>query len=66
MITIDSVTRTYGASAAVDDASWTARPGCVTGFLGPNAPASRPSCGSSSDWPGPPHRAPQPCPAAAT
>ena len=24
MITIDSVTRTYGASAAVDDASWTA------------------------------------------
>jgi ABC-2 type transport system ATP-binding protein len=36
MITIDSVTRTYGASAAVDDASWTARPGWVTGFLGPN------------------------------
>jgi len=35
MITIDSVTRTYGASAAVDDASWTARPGWVTGFLGP-------------------------------
>jgi ABC-2 type transport system ATP-binding protein len=32
MITIESVTRTYGGFAAVDDVSFTARPGRVTGF----------------------------------
>jgi ABC-2 type transport system ATP-binding protein len=36
MITIDSVTRTYGDFAAVDDVSFTAQAGRVTGFLGPN------------------------------
>jgi len=36
MITIDSVTRTYGDFTAVDDVSFTAQPGRVTGFLGPN------------------------------
>jgi len=36
MITIESVTRTYGGFTAVDDVSFTARPGHVTGFLGPN------------------------------
>ena len=36
MITLDSVTRTYGAFTAVDHVSFTARPGRVTGFLGPN------------------------------
>ena len=36
MITIESVTRTYGGFTAVDDVSFTARPGRVTGFLGPN------------------------------
>ena len=36
MITIESVTRTYGDFTAVDDVSFTARPGRVTGFLGPN------------------------------
>ncbi len=36
MITVESVTRTYGAFTAVDDVSFTARPGRVTGFLGPN------------------------------
>ena len=36
MITIESVTRTYGSFTAVDDVSFTARPGRVTGFLGPN------------------------------
>ncbi len=35
-IEIDHVTRTYGGLAAVDDVSFTARPGRVTGFLGPN------------------------------
>lgn len=36
IITIESVTRTYGDFTAVDDVSFTARPGRVTGFLGPN------------------------------
>ena len=36
MITIDSVTRMYGDFTAVDDVSFTAQPGRVTGFLGPN------------------------------
>ena len=36
MITIESVTRTYGDFTAVDDVSFTASPGRVTGFLGPN------------------------------
>ncbi len=36
MITIESVTKTYGAVTAVDDVSFAAPPGRVTGFLGPN------------------------------
>jgi ABC-2 type transport system ATP-binding protein len=36
MITIESVTRKYGAFTAVDDVSFTAQSGRVTGFLGPN------------------------------
>ncbi len=36
MITVDCVTRTYGDFTAVDDVSFTALPGRVTGFLGPN------------------------------
>ena len=36
MITLDSVTRTYGEFTAVDHVSFTAHPGRVTGFLGPN------------------------------
>ena len=36
MITIDGLTRRYGSVTAVDDVSFTARPGRVTGFLGPN------------------------------
>jgi ABC-2 type transport system ATP-binding protein len=36
MITVESVTRTYGDFTAVDDVSFTAEPGRVTGFLGPN------------------------------
>ncbi len=36
MITIDGLTRRYGDFTAVDDVSFTARPGRVTGFLGPN------------------------------
>src|SRR6476620_3876851 len=36
MITVDRVTKSYGSFTAVDDVSFTAEPGRVTGFLGPN------------------------------
>ena len=36
MIAVEQVTKTYGPFTAVDDVSFTARPGRVTGFLGPN------------------------------
>jgi ABC-2 type transport system ATP-binding protein len=36
MIQIENLTRRYGGFTAVDDISFTARPGRVTGFLGPN------------------------------
>ncbi|WP_204163816.1 ABC transporter ATP-binding protein [Nocardioides solisilvae] len=36
MITLDQLTKRYGDHLAVDDVSFTAAPGRVTGFLGPN------------------------------
>jgi ABC-2 type transport system ATP-binding protein len=36
MIEVQSLTRVYGQHRAVDDVTFTARPGRVTGFLGPN------------------------------
>lgn len=36
MITAESLTKTYGRFTAVDDVSFTAQAGRVTGFLGPN------------------------------
>ncbi len=36
MITVETLTKTYGGFTAVDDISFTARAGRVTGFLGPN------------------------------
>jgi len=36
MITVECVTKTYGRFTAVDDVTFTAEPGRVTGFLGPN------------------------------
>src|SRR5690349_24996055 len=36
MITIDSLTKRYGGFTALDDVTFTAQPGRVTGFLGPN------------------------------
>jgi len=36
MIDITALTRTYGGLRAVDDVTFSARPGRVTGFLGPN------------------------------
>jgi ABC-2 type transport system ATP-binding protein len=36
MIEIEHVTKRYGAKTAVDDLTFTVKPGIVTGFLGPN------------------------------
>jgi ABC-2 type transport system ATP-binding protein len=36
MIKVESLTKRYGGFTAVDDVSFTAQPGRVTGFLGPN------------------------------
>jgi len=36
MITAENLTKKYGAKAVVDDVSFTAFPGRITGFLGPN------------------------------
>lgn len=36
MISVEGLTRTYGAFTAVDDVSFVCQPGRVTGFLGPN------------------------------
>lgn len=36
MITVQNLTKRYGATTAVDDITFTAPPGAVTGFLGPN------------------------------
>jgi ABC-2 type transport system ATP-binding protein len=36
MIEVDHLTKRYGAKVAVDDLTFTVKPGIVTGFLGPN------------------------------
>jgi len=36
MITVEALTKTYGARRAVDNLSFTVQPGLVTGFVGPN------------------------------
>src|SRR6202008_1080857 len=36
MIEIDHVTKRYGEKVAVEDLTFTVKPGIVTGFLGPN------------------------------
>ena len=36
MIKVESLTKKYGGFTAVDDVTFTARPGRITGFLGPN------------------------------
>ena len=40
MISIDNLTKKYGSSTAVDDVTFVARAGRVTGFLGPNGAKS--------------------------
>ncbi len=41
MITAEGLSKTYGPKTAVDDVSFTVRPGTVTGFLGPNGGAGK-------------------------
>ena len=36
MITVENLTKKYGHTVVVDHVSFVARPGRVTGFLGPN------------------------------
>ena len=36
MIEVQGLTKRYGAVQAVDDLTFTVKPGVVTGFLGPN------------------------------
>ncbi len=45
MIEAQSLTKVYGGKAAVDGIDFQVKPGVVTGFLGPNGPASRRPCG---------------------
>lgn len=44
MIEVNGLTKRYGDVLAVDDLSFTVRPGTVTGFLGPNGAARAPPC----------------------
>jgi ABC-2 type transport system ATP-binding protein len=44
MIEARALTKRYGDKTAVDDLSFTVRPGVVTGFLGPTGRASPPRC----------------------
>lgn len=44
MITATSLSKHYGPLTAVDDVSFTCRPGTITGFLGPNG-AGKPVTG---------------------
>jgi ABC-2 type transport system ATP-binding protein len=41
MIETRGLVKRYGATAAVNDLSFTVRPGLVTGFLGPHLPRRR-------------------------
>ncbi|UIJ34851.1 ATP-binding cassette domain-containing protein [Allobranchiibius sp. GilTou73] len=43
MITVENLTKRYGGYTAVNDVSFTVRPGAVTGFLGPNG-AGKSTC----------------------
>ena len=36
MIEVRGLTKTYGSTRAVDDLTFSVKPGIVTGFLGPN------------------------------
>ncbi len=62
MIEVEQLTKRYGPVTAVDHLTFTARPGHVTGFLGPNsagktatvrilATLAAPDGGTARTWP---------------
>ena len=55
MITVENVTKTYGAFTAVDDVSFTADLDASPASSAPTGPGSRPPCASSSASPAPTH-----------
>ena len=52
MVEARGLTKRYGDTTAVDDLTFTVRPGVVTGFLGPNrgAPGRDHRLGDRADW----------------
>ena len=50
MIEATNLTKTYGAKTAVDDISFSVRPGMVTGFLGPNGAGKSTTMRLLGDW----------------
>lgn len=49
MITVENLTKDYGKTRAVDNLSFSVRPGAVTGFLGPNGSGKSTRCAALSD-----------------
>ena len=45
MIEAHGLVKRYGSTMAVNDLSFSIRPGMVTGFLGPNGAGKPPPCG---------------------
>ena len=45
MIEVETLTKRYGEKLAVAGLDFVVQPGVVTGFLGPNGPASWSRCG---------------------
>ena len=41
-LVVSQLSKSYGSPQVVNDLTFTASPGRVTGFLGPNGPGSRP------------------------
>ena len=56
MIEVRGLSKRYGPAVAVDDLSFTVRPGSVTGFLGPNGSGKSTTLRmiTGLDFPGPP------------
>ena len=48
MLEIDDLAKRYGPVVALDGATFTARPGRIVGFLGPNGAGRRRRCAASS------------------
>jgi len=45
MIEVSGLTKRYGEKTAVNNLTFTVKPGIVTGFLDPTVRANRPRCG---------------------